>query len=579
MNPNLCPRILISLIILVLLEVSFALPAQTVHPEDSLRTGNQLSNPPALIDIKKQIIRGNLQDAEGLLLQYIDRYPSDPVACFELAKILAAKNDFSGAAVYAAKAAELDPSNSWYTVFLAETYQLTGRYDDALLIYEEIVASDPGNLDHSYKLAALCLGLGKYDRALEVYDMIEKQTGISEDLSLQKQQIYLQLKEYRKAEEEIKQLVEANPSESRYYGILAEFYMARKMNREALEQYQKILEVDPDNAYIHMTLADFYRKEGDREKSYAELKKGFANPNLDVDTKVNILLSFYTINEIVTDLKEEAFELARLLTETHPDDPKVYAIYGDLLTQDRQFEEARGAFLQVLARDSSRYIIWEELLRMDLLISDYSHLAAYGHLALELFPEQPVLYLFTALGEFQLKHYQEAERLLSLGVKMVAGNNELLAQFYMYLGDTYHALEQAEASDNAYEKSLQFNDSNAYVLNNYSYYLSLRGMDLEKAESMAKKAVTLDPLNTSFQDTYGWVLYQLGQYEEAKKWIGKSLEDKENVTGEVLEHYGDVLFRLGEIKEAQKYWKQAKEKGGGSAILEQKIVRGKLTDE
>jgi len=67
-----------------------------------------------------------------------------------------------------------------------------------------------------------------------------------------------------------------------------------------------------------MSLADYYRKNGNKEKAFEELKLGFANPNLDIDTKVNILLNFYSINQLYTDLKEQAFELSKILVETHP---------------------------------------------------------------------------------------------------------------------------------------------------------------------------------------------------------------------------------------------------------------------
>ncbi len=158
----------------------------------------------------------------------------------------------------------------------------------------------------------------------------------------------------------------------------------------------------------------------------------------------------------------------------------------------------------------------------------------------------------------------------------MADNDELLSEFYMYLGDSYHSLKDTSESDKAYEKSLSIKNDNAYVLNNYAYYLSLRNRDLEKAETMSKKAVTLDPKNSSFQDTYGWVLYKLQRYDDARTWVGKALEDKDSVSAEVMEHYGDILFKLGEAGQALEYWQKAKARGPGSALLDKKIAEKKL---
>jgi Tfp pilus assembly protein PilF len=93
---------------------------------------------------------------------------------------------------------------------------------------------------------------------------------------------------------------------------------------------------------------------------------------------------------------------------------------------------------------------------------------------------------------------------------------------------------------------------------------------------MSKKAVTLDPKNSSFQDTYGWVLYKLQRYDDAKTWVGKALEDKDSVSAEVMEHYGDILYKLGNSEQAVEYWKKAKAKGPGSVLLERKIAERKL---
>ena len=93
---------------------------------------------------------------------------------------------------------------------------------------------------------------------------------------------------------------------------------------------------------------------------------------------------------------------------------------------------------------------------------------------------------------------------------------------------------------------------------------------------MSKKSLELDSANHSFQDTYGWILYRLKRYDEAKKWVGKALEEKDGAGAEVLEHFGDILFRLGESEKALEYWQKAKAKGPGSEFLEMKIEEKKI---
>ncbi|MEI7981311.1 MAG: tetratricopeptide repeat protein [Bacteroidota bacterium] len=536
----------------------------------------KIGNTALLINAKKEALIGNTTAAQEMFRRYIDRYPQDPVGYFESARIEAIQKNFSEAVSLTRQAVSLDPGNIWYTLFLAELCQMTGNLADAVTIYEKVAEENPGNLDYFYQLAALYLQVEKFHDAVRIYNKIEENAGVSEDISIQKEKIYLHQNDLKGAENELKKLITAFPGESRYYSILAEFYMANAMPDKALEIYKEIAVIDPENAYIHMSLADYYRKAGDKSKAFQELKLGFANPNLEVDAKINIMLSFYTVNQIYNDLKGEAFTLAEILINTHPKDPRVYSIYGDLLTQDQKYSEARETFLKALAFDSSRYAIWEQILRLDLQLGNYPHLLAYSQRAIELFPDQPLPFLFTGLAFMQLKQNAEALNPFNTGAKLVADNNDLLSQFYMYQGDALHALNREAESYTAYERSLQAKDDNAYVLNNYAYYLSLQAKELDKAEKMAKKAVALEPENASFQDTYGWVLYKLGKFDDARVWIFKAIQNKEETSTEVLEHYGDVLYRSGDPALALEYWMKARKKGKGSEWLEKKIEEKKL---
>jgi len=116
---------------------------------------------------------------------------------------------------------------------------------------------------------------------------------------------------------------------------------------------------------------------------------------------------------------------------------------------------------------------------------------------------------------------------------------------------------------------------NVVVLNNYSYYLSLREKDLEKAERMSKQCVELSPNQPTYQDTYGWVLYKLKRFNEAKEWLQKAVEG-DGKSPVVIEHYGDVLYQLNQKKEALEYWKKAKNTGGDSELLNKKVSEGVL---
>ena len=157
-------------------------------------------------------------------------------------------------------------------------------------------------------------------------------------------------------------------------------------------------------------------------------------------------------------------------------------------------------------------------------------------------------------------------------------DNALLAEFYTYLGNSYYAKKSYKDAYIAYDKVLDIDPKNALVLNNYAYYLSLQGEELDKAEKMAKKAVDISPDTSSYLDTYGWVFYKEAKYTDAETWIKKALDKGGSSNAAILEHYGDVQYRLGNADTALDYWKKAKEKGGNSDLLEKKINEKKIVE-
>jgi len=125
---------------------------------------------------------------------------------------------------------------------------------------------------------------------------------------------------------------------------------------------------------------------------------------------------------------------------------------------------------------------------------------------------------------------------------------------------------------------LKLDPDNAYVLNNYSYYLSVRKLNLERAKEMSAYSNKLDPDNSSFLDTYAWILFQLGDFPGAKEWQEKAMKANGDKSGNILEHYGDILYELGKKDDAVDYWKKAKELGTDSGTIDRKINEQKYVE-
>ena len=174
--------------------------------------------------------------------------------------------------------------------------------------------------------------------------------------------------------------------------------------------------------------------------------------------------------------------------DVYPGEAKAYAVYGDLLMRDERYEEARNAFLEAVQRDASKNIIWSQILAIDSYTQNYEHMRQDSEEALELFPASPDFYLLNGIALNQLGRHAEAVDILESGKIMVIDNDLILTDFYSNLGDAHHQLGHHSDSDKAFDKALSISPENVYVLNNYSYYLSLRKEKLDKAQTMAIQA-------------------------------------------------------------------------------------------
>jgi tetratricopeptide (TPR) repeat protein len=517
---------------------------------------------------------GNWETAAKYFLKCVQINPNHAPSNYELAYIYNTLNKVPEALVYAQNAYKQDPKNEWYASLYAQTLQRKEEYSEACKIYQQNAKLNNNKPEILYNWANALLLAGKYKDALKVFDLIEQETGINEEVVIQKERIYLKLGQIEQAANELKKLIDLNPQEPRYLGLLADLYTVNGQSQKAYEYFEKILAIDPENGYVHLSLADYYRNLGNNEKSEQELKKAFANNQIDIDTKMRILLNFFDISEKDLSKRPFANELLQLLVQTHANEAKSYSIQGDFLYRDKKIKEARDSFKKAAELDNTRFVIWNQIILLDFELNDFDDMYLSGKKAIELFPNQPNLYLYTGISCMQKKNYIEAINYFKNGLNLVIDNNPLKVQFYSYLGDCYHAIKDYSNSDANYEKALKIDPQNIYVLNNYAYYLSLRSENLEKAEEMSKKTLTLEPNTPNYEDTYAWILFKMNKYSDARLWLEKAINNGGGGNPTILEHLGDVYFKLNMPDKALEYWKKAAEKSD-SEILKKKIKEQK----
>lgn len=532
-----------------------------------------------LFDAFTEKALNNSDKAKTAFNKCLEIDPDNPTVHYELARLDQNLGNTNSAYDHLQKALEADPENIWYNLFLADLQFETGKFKEAISGFRKVLKADPSKVDVYFDIAAAQIYSEEYKGAIETYNELEAVVGVSEEISLQKHQIYLQLQDEEGAENELIKLSDNNPKEIAYLGMLLNFYQERNMQSKASGVLEKMVALNPNDGTVQLYLSQNYAQQGKEEESFNALKVAFADPQVNVDQKVSIMLNYFNIPESEEKAKEQAHELLDIMKEAHPGEAKTYALRGDFFYRDGQSETAVEEYRKAISIDASRIPLWQQLITIDSELGRMQDMADDAEDATELFPTQPEFYLYRGIALERLDKHEEAIETLSIGKELVFDMPLLSAEFYSVMGDAHYSLKELESSFSSYDRSLEYNPNNALVLNNYAYYLSLERQKLDKAASMAKKANELVPSQASFQDTYAWILFLQGDLKGAELLQKRALENGGSQNGVILEHYGDILYKLDRKAEALEYWNKAQKAGNASSLIEQKIVEQKYFDE
>lgn len=268
-------------------------------------------------------------------------------------------------------------------------------------------------------------------------------------------------------------------------------------------------------------------------------------------------------------LGRQARKVIEALSEEEPDYAPAQLVAADYFLQNNEMEKALASLERATEINPEQQEAWAQRIQVLFSLGRYQEIIELSDRANEMAPENAFIQFFTGASYMFKAQHKEAETWLEKATTAPSRRN-FRSAIYGTLGDVKQQLDKWEETVDAYERALRLDSENTTALNNYAYYLSVREENLEKALDMATKAVETDPQNPSFLDTLGWVYFKMGDYEQAREYIRKSI-DSGDASAEVFEHMGDVLAAAGEEEAAKEWWEKALEKDPNRKHLTEKL--------
>ena len=520
--------------------------------------------------------------AFGLLQHCLDIHPNAASALYEVSQYYMFLRQVPQGQEALEKAVANAPDNYWYSQGLASLYQQQNELDKAVTLLEQMVVRFPAKQDPLFNLLDLYGRKEKYDEVISTLNRLEKRLGKNEQLSMEKFRIYLQMKDDKKAFQEIESLVQEYPMDMRYQVILGDVYLQNGKKQEAYDVYQKVLAAEPDNPMAIFSMASYYKQTGQEELYQQQLDTLLLNKKVTPDTKVGVMRQMIVENEQADKDSTQIIALFDRIMKQEQDDPQIPMLYAQYLLSKNMESESVPVLEQVVDLDPTNKAARMMLIGAAVKKEDYKQIIKVCEPGIEATPDALEFYYYLAVAYNQAEKPDSVISICKRALEHTTADSkkEIVSDFYSILGDMYHTQKQMKEAYAAYDSALVYNPSNIGALNNYAYYLSVERRDLDKAEEMSYKTVKAEPNNATYLDTYAWILFEKGNYAEARIYIDNAMKseggDKSDV---IVEHCGDIYYMTGDVDGALTYWKKALEMGSESKTLKQKIEKKKYIAE
>lgn len=520
--------------------------------------------------------------AFGLLQHCLDIHPNAASALYEVSQYYMFLRQVPQGQEALEKAVANAPDNYWYSQGLASLYQQQNELDKAVTLLEQMVVRFPAKQDPLFNLLDLYGRQEKYDEVISTLNRLEKRMGKNEQLSMEKFRIYLQMKDDKKAFQEIESLVQEYPMDMRYQVILGDVYLQNGKKQEAYDVYQKVLAAEPDNPMAIFSMASYYKQTEQEELYQQQLDTLLLNKKVTPDTKVGVMRQMIVENEQADKDSTQIIALFDRIMKQEQDDPQIPMLYAQYLLSKNMEAESVPVLEQVVDLDPTNKAARMMLIGAAVKKEDYKQIIKVCEPGIEATPDALEFYYYLAVAYNQAEKPDSVISICKRALEHTTADSkkETVSEFYSILGDMYHTQKQMKEAYAAYDSALVYNPSNIGALNNYAYYLSVERRDLDKAEEMSYKTVKAEPNNATYLDTYAWILFEKGNYAEARIYIDNAMKseggDKSDV---IVEHCGDIYYMTGDVDGALTYWKKALEMGSESKTLKQKIEKKKYIAE
>ena len=453
--------------------------------------------------------------------------------------------------------------------------------EEAIEILERAYTYHPETTGILIQLSDVYARQGEMDKAVESIDRYEKQEGLQPQVTTRKLSYLLADLDTLGAIREVTRLVDSDPTSAPYRILKGNVFDIIEMPDSALIYYQEAEMIDPESGPAKLALAGYYHQHGDSVAYDNKMYEVLLTEDLDLEQKVDLTAQY--LQTLMTDKHEtkRGDYLFSVLHNQYPHEPRVLDLAARYSAAKQDFKDAEEQISYALDLDPSNSVYWGQLMTYQAAGGHpEASLDTYSRAKEHITPDRNLRLYYASVAQMAKRYDVAAETFRAMIDSIQPGleidsvltlrdvrpdismaDLDMLSSLITSLGDVYNSAGEHERSYRMYENAITFDSSNSMACNNYAYFLSINGGDLEKALGLSEKAISgADADNPTYLDTYAWINYLMGNYEKAEEVQRKAMEQGENggyLSAELYDHLGDILVKTGKKEEALEAWRKA----------------------
>ncbi len=513
---------------------------------------------------------GHVDAAFDLLRHCVEIDSTRSEAYYYLAKYYATLKKRDVAMVYSKKAVDLEPDNVTYLETLANLYIAQRQYKESIDVLERLFDKSRDRSDVLAILIQLYEQQEDYDRAIETLTRLETIEGKSERLSYAKSGLYSQMGNKKAAIREMKNLADEYPNDLTYRCFYANALYVNGQQKKAVDIFQKILREDPNHRTTQMALLSHYNEVNDTVEAEKMIERILLNRQATTEDRIAVLRQTIATSEKNGGDSTHVLQMFRRVLSLPQADSEVALLCASYMNLKKMPQDSiRRVLEQVLDIAPDNAAVRLQLVSYAWQAEDRDRVITLCRDARQYNPDEMAFYYYQGIAYYQREQLDEALNAFQNGIGVITPQSspDIVSDFYAVMGDILHQKGMEREAFAAYDSCLQWKDDNISCMNNYAYYLSVKGEQLDKAEQMSYRTIKAEPKNATYLDTYAWILFMQQRYSEAKIYIDQTLQCDSDSSAVLLEHAGDIYYQAGDHDRALVFWQQALARADDSTEL------------